>query len=52
MCGGCTLKQHAIAMACDSKSHAIILRYVISVKLIIAKKITGLEIMTLNWEKI
>ena len=39
-------------MMCDSKSHAIILGCVISVKLNIGKKIAGLEILTLNHEKI
>ena len=36
----------------DLESHAIILWRLISVKLNIGKKITGLEIMTLNREKI
>ena len=38
-------------MLCDSKSHAIILWHVISVKLKIGKKRTGLETI-LNREKI
>ena len=38
-------------MPCDSKSHAIILWHVISVKLKIGKKRTGLETI-LNREKI
>ena len=46
---GCRmLKQHFIAMGCDSKSHNITLWLVISVKLSICKKVTGLETMTLN----
>ena len=45
-------KQRFADMACDSKSHAIILWRVINVKLNIGKKITGLEIMTLNCKKI
>ena len=45
-------KQCCIAMASDSKLHAIILWHVISVKLNIGKKITGLKIMTLNSETI
>ena len=44
-------KQRFADMACDSKSHAIILWRVINVKLNIGKKITGLEIMTLNCKK-
>ena len=44
-------KHHVIAMACDSKLYAIILWCVISVKMNIVKKITGLEIMTLNSKK-
>ena len=52
MCGCHTRKQHFIAMMCDSKSHTIILGCVISVKLNIGKKIAGLEILTLNHEKI
>ena len=44
-------KQHSIAMACNLESHAILLR-VINVKLNNGKKITGLEIITLNREKI
>ena len=43
-------KQRFIVMACDSKSHAIVLWCVISVKLDIGTKITGLEIMVLNRE--
>ena len=38
-------------MVCDSKLHAIILWCVMSVKLIIGKKIAGLEIMTLDRKK-
>ena len=45
-------KQSFIVMACDSKSHAIVLWCVISVKLDIGTKVTGLEIMVLNREKI
>ena len=45
-----------IALACNSynsyKLHAILLQSVISVKLNIGKKTTGLEIMTLNHEEI
>ena len=52
MCGDRMPKQCCIAMASDSKLHAIILWHVISVKLNIGKKITGLEIMTLNSETI
>ena len=52
MCGCRTPKQHFIAKACDSISHKIILWRVISVKLSIAKKITGLEIMTLSRKRI
>ena len=44
-------KQCFTVMACDSKLHAIILWHVISVKLKIGKKITGLEILTLNCKK-
>ena len=44
-------KQCFIAMACDSKSHTIVIWHVIDTKLNIGKKITGLEIMTLNREK-
>ena len=40
-----------IAMVCDSKSYAIILWRVIIMKLSIGKKITELEIMTLNRKK-
>ena len=47
-----TPKRGFTAMACDSKSHAIILRRAISVELNIGKKITGLKIMTLSREKI
>ena len=50
MCGCCMPKEHCIAMACDSISHTIILRRIISMELII-KKIAGLEIMTLNGQK-
>ena len=45
-------KQHFIAIACDSKLHAMILWNVMSMKLNVAKKIAGLEIITLNHEKI
>ena len=48
MCGCCMPKQHFIAMVCDSKLHNIVLWRVISVKLIIGKKITGLDTMILN----
>ena len=44
-------KQQFIAMACNSKSHAIMLWHEISVKLNIGKKITRLEIMKLNHKK-
>ena len=40
------------AVVCDSKSHAMILWRVMTVELNIGKKITGLEIMTLNCKKI
>ena len=50
-CGCHTWKQHLIAMACNSKLYVIILWRVISVKLIIGKKITGLGIVTLNHNK-
>ena len=49
MCAYRTPKQHFIDMACNSKSTTI-LWHVISMKLNIAKKIAGLEIMTLNRE--
>ena len=52
MCGDRMPKQCCIAMASDSKLHAIILWHVISVKLNIGKKITGLKIMKLNSETI
>ena len=42
-CGCRSAKQSLIAMACDSKLHAITLWRVISVKLNIGKKITGSE---------
>ena len=45
-------KRHLIDMACDSKWHAIKLWQVIGVELNIGKKIRGLEIMTLNREKL
>ena len=48
MCGHCIPKQHFSAIVCNSKSHAIILWHLISIKLNIGKKITGLEIMTLS----
>ena len=51
MCGCCMPKQYFIAMACDSKLNNITW-CVISMKLSIGKKITGLEIMTLNRKKI
>ena len=51
MCHCRTPKQHFVAMACDSNLHAIILWHVINTLLNIGKKITGLEIMTLNLEK-
>ena len=47
-----TSKQRSIVMACNLESHATILWCVISTKLNIGKKVTGLEIMTLNCEKI
>ena len=47
-CGCYMRKQNLIAMACDSKSHNIILWCVTSVILSIGKKITGLETMILN----
>ena len=40
-----------IAMTCDSKLQTIILWHMISVKLNIGQKIPGLEITTLNLEK-
>ena len=43
-------EQHFIAMACDSKLH-IQICHVISVKLNIGKKITGLEIVKWNCKK-
>ena len=48
----CHAKTMYVAMACNSKSHAIILQPVISITLNIGKKIAGLEIMALNQEKI
>ena len=45
-------KRHLIDMACDSKWHAIKLWQVVGVELNIGKKIRGLEIMTLNREKL
>ena len=51
MCGCRMPKQYFIAMACDSKLSNITW-CVISMKLSIGKKITGLEIMTLNRKKI
>ena len=51
MCGCRMPKQYFIAMACDSKLNNITW-CVISMKLSIGKKITGLEIMTLNRKKI
>ena len=51
--GGCHIpKQCCIAMVCNSKLQTLILWSVISVKLNIGKKITGIEIMTLNHKKI
>ena len=41
-----------IVMACNSKLHAMILWYVISVKLNMVKKISGLKMMTLDHGKI
>ena len=38
-------------MACNSKSHVIMLWHVISMKLNIGKKITGLEMMTSDQKK-
>ena len=43
-------KQHFIAMACDSKLY-IQISHVISMKLNIGKKITGLEIVKWNHKK-
>ena len=51
MCGCRMPKDHFIAMACDSKSHTIILQHVISMELNIIKKIAGLEITTWNGQK-
>ena len=51
MCGCRMPKQYFIAMACDSKLNNITW-CVISMKLSVGKKITGLEIMTLNRKKI
>ena len=47
MCGCHMPKRCFIAIACNYKLHAIIWP-VISIKLSIGKKITGLDIMTLN----
>ena len=47
MCDCHTPKQDFIVMACDSK----LLDHVISMKLNIGKKMTELEIMTLNHKK-
>ena len=47
MCGCYMPKWCFIAIACNYKSHAIIWS-AISIKLSIGKKITGLDIMTLN----
>ena len=44
-------KTRFIAMACDSKSPAIIIWHVISMKLNIGYRITGLGIMTWNPKK-
>ena len=52
MSGCCTPKQCFIAMVSHYKSQVIILWCVISMKFNIGKKIIGLEIMTLNCEKI
>ena len=52
MCGCRTPNQCIITITCDSKLHGIILWCVISMKLNTGKKITGLEIMTLNCKKI
>ena len=51
MCDCRMPKQHFILMAYDFKLHVMILWHGLSVKLNIAKKIVGLEIMTLNREK-
>ena len=48
MCDCHTPKQDFIVMTCDSK----LLHHVISMKLNIGKKMTELEIMTLNHKKI
>ena len=45
------MPKHFIAMVGNSKLHAIIL-CVINIKLIIGKKTTALEIMTLNCKRI
>ena len=50
MCDCDTSKQCFVAMAFDSKSHTMILWPVISIKLIIGKKIAGIEIAALNHE--
>ena len=47
MCDCHTPKQDFIVMTCDSK----LLHHVISMKLNIGKKMTELEIMTLNYKK-
>ena len=52
MCGCRRLKQGFSVMACALESRIVILWRVISVKLNNGKKITGLEIMTPNHEKI
>ena len=44
--------KRSIAMACNLESYVIMLWRVISVKLDTDKKITGSEIMTLNYKKI
>lgn len=51
MCGCHTPKQCFITMTCYSELYAIILWCVISKKLNVGKKITGLEMMMLNCMK-
>ena len=51
MCGCRTPKQRSVVIVCDLELHTTILWRVISMKLNIDKKITGLEIMPLNLEK-
>ena len=45
-------KQSFIAIVYDSKSHTKLFWHVISIKLNIGKKVTGLEKMALNHKKI